>query len=193
MTGKGFAHGYGGYETRTNAVIPALGLGLWWNSVHFVLDHPDGVYGIGGIENRGCLDLVELIESIGILKFTWHVSSTNQQAYLADSTSGNPFHLLLKTSFQACISVFPGKWIQFHRLMDALSWSISIGSCAGHKDGASAYSTLPANQSLQREANPQPLQRQLASLGMKTPFWIPSQTAKILRRAAMKSASALEV
>jgi hypothetical protein len=92
---------------------------VWWNSVLFVVDHSDGGYGIGGIENRNCLDLVELTGSIGILKFTWHVSYTNQQAGLADSTSGNPFHLLLKTSFQACISVFPGKLIQFHHLLDA--------------------------------------------------------------------------
>ena len=109
----------GRYETRTYAVITALGLGLWWNSVHLVVDHSDGGYGISGIENRDCLDLVESIGSIGILKFTWHINSTNQQAASADSTTGNPFHLLLKISFQACISVFPEKWIQFHRLMDA--------------------------------------------------------------------------
>ena len=57
-----------GYETCTNAVITALRLSLWWNSVHFVLDHSDGSYGIGGIENRDCLDLVELTGPIGILK-----------------------------------------------------------------------------------------------------------------------------
>ena len=72
----------GRYETCTNAVITALRLGLWWNSVHLVLDHSDGGYGIGGIENRVCLDLVELTGSIGILKFTWPINSTNQQADL---------------------------------------------------------------------------------------------------------------
>ena len=39
----------GRYETCTNAVITVLRLRQWWNSVHFVLDHSDGVFEFDGI------------------------------------------------------------------------------------------------------------------------------------------------